>query len=266
MAQRGAMDSDLMLVGISVYDMNEYRVAESRAHLVPLAQTLADLRASSADASQYRRLLGQYPMAFVRRLFPTAGYTDKVLVGLRAKARVLLKLPSRAEDEENALVLPSGAVLQFGYSSKKVSDWDIARMVRRLALLRSENGARHAFDGPKQLAFKRMLAWARSRGDVIIVVLPVAQAYADEFLNAEVMARFEAALADAHAVAPEAMLVRLDRAPHLSSHDYFSDLVHLNGAGRQIATDVFLTHVMNAEVRSAGSTAVGWRRVGSNEE
>lgn len=38
----------------------------------------------------------------------------------------------------------------------------------------------------------------------------------------------------------QALVIRLDREPGLTSHDYFSDLVPLNSAGRRIATKAFL--------------------------
>jgi hypothetical protein len=248
-----------MLIGVSVYDLNEHHVAERRANFVPLAQTVRDLRDSNADWELSTRLLNQYLFSYARLLFPTAGYTDKTHVGLRAKARAMLRLPSAAEDRENALVLPSEAILQFGDSTTRVSNWDDARMLRRLALLRSENRGRHAFDGPKHLAFKRMLSLARSRGDIIMVVLPVTEAYAREFMTPDDSARFEEGLNDAVSVAPATRIIRLDRVPGLMSHEYFSDLVHLNAAGREIATSSFLNALDGSVDASDGDHAAALR-------
>jgi hypothetical protein len=39
---------------------------------------------------------------------------------------------------------------------------------------------------------------------------------------------------------PKALFVRLDRLAGLKSAENFTDLVHLNGAGREIATAAFL--------------------------
>ena len=239
-SQAGATNTDLMLIGVSVYDLNEYHVAERRANFVRLAQTVRDLRDSKADWELSARLLNQYLFIYARLLFPTAGYTDKTHVGLRAKARAMLRLPSAAEDRDNELVLPSKPILQFGDSKTRVSNWDDARMLRRLALLRSENRGKHAFDGPKRLAFNRMLSTARSHGDIIIVVLPVTEAYAREFLTPEETAQFEESLSEARVIAPAVRIIRLDRVPGLMAHEYFSDLVHLNAAGREIATAAFL--------------------------
>lgn len=245
-AQPVAPETNLMLIGVSVYDLNEYRVAEGRANLVPIVQTLRDLRESNSDWSLSQRLLSQYLLKYARLLFPTAAFTDKVHVGLRAKARVLLGRPAAKEDLENELVLPSKPILQFGDSTLKVSNWDDARMLRRMALLRLENEGRHAFDGPKRLAFRRMLTKAGMQGGVIVVILPVTDAYAAEFLTPDVTREFEAAVADARRLVPDAIIVRLDREPGLSSNQYFSDLVHLNSAGRRIATDAFLRQLRDS--------------------
>jgi len=242
-SQRAATNADSTIIGISVYDLNEEHLSEARARVVPLSQTISDLRHSGADWELSRRLLDQYVTACIRLAFPTAGLTDKVQVALRAKMRELVGSSLAAQDRENELVLPTRPILEFGDSTVKVSDWDEARMVRRVALLRAENHGLHRFDGPKNLAFKRMLLRAHERGAVIIVVLPVTDAYLDAFLTADVNRRFEQVLAEARHVLPEATVVRLDRVPGLTSNRDFSDLVHLNSDGRRIATDAFLDQV-----------------------
>jgi hypothetical protein len=246
-SQREATNTNLMIIGVSAYDLNEYHLAAARANIVPLTQTLRDLRVSRASWQFSRRLLSQYPMAYVRLLFPTAGNSDAVLVGVRRVARERLGLSSAAEDRANALVLPSKPVLDFGESLEKLSDWDQGKTLRRLSALRVENQGRHAFNGPKQLAFRRMLTRARQQGRVLIVVLPVASSYTREFLTPEVIRDFESALSDAHQSAPEAVVVRLDRVPALSSSEYFSDFVHLNSAGRAIATEAFIPYVADRD-------------------
>jgi hypothetical protein len=92
-----------------------------------------------------------------------------------------------------------------------------------------------------------MLTRARQQGRVLIVVLPVASSYTREFLTPEVIRDFESALSDAHQSAPEAVVVRLDRVPALSSSEYFSDFVHLNSAGRAIATEAFIPYVADRD-------------------
>jgi hypothetical protein len=248
-SQQAVTNTNLMIVGVSIYDLNEYHLSAFRASFVPLPQTVRDLWDSGAEWQFSRRVLSQYPLLYLRRLFPTAGDSDKVLVGVRTKVRERLGLDSAAEDREMALILPKNPILEFGESTARVSDWTSARVRRRVATLAAENGGQHAFDGPKRLALHRMLLRARSRGRVIIVVLPVSQAYVDEFETPDVVNRFEHALAEATALGEDAQVIRLDRVSGLSSHEYFADLVHLNSAGRRIATAAFLKQLPDRSER-----------------
>jgi len=242
-SQQVAINTALTIIGVSLYDLNEYHLSAGRAAIVPFSQTVRDLWASGADWQFARRVLNQYSLTYVRRIFPTVGDSDAVLVGLRAKVREKLALAGAAEDKETALFLPSQPVLEFGESTAKVSDWPSARLMRRLALLSAENGGRHAFNGPKELALHRMLLRARNQGRVIVVVLPVTQAYLDQFGTPDVLRRFENSIAQAQELVPDAHIIRLDRVPGMTSHEYFSDLVHLNSAGRRLATAIFLKHI-----------------------
>jgi hypothetical protein len=81
---------------------------------------------------------------------------------------------------------------------------------------------------------------------VIIVVLPVSEPYREAFLNPNDVAAFERSIQEAMAVAPEAILVRLDRLPGISDPLYFSDLVHMNSLGRKVATQAFLSEATKA--------------------
>lgn len=238
--QRLATNTDLMIIGVSIYDLNEYHLCDTRANEVPLSQTIEDLWRTHANFHFSRRLLTQYPQAYLRKLIPTAGRSDAVLVGFRRKFRETFKLPSADDDRANAEVVPDQAVLRFGESKEKVSDWSEGQTIRRVALLRSENNGSHWFDGPKNMALRRMLIRAQQQGRVIIVVLPVAPTYVQQLTTSEVLRNFENALTEAEGACPQAKVVRLDQLPTLKSDDYFGDLVHLNGAGRRIATDAFL--------------------------
>jgi hypothetical protein len=240
MSQRLATNVNLMLIGISVYDLNEYHLCNDHANIVSLAQTVQDLWHSRMSWQFSKRLLSQYPLAYLRRLFPTAGNSDAVMVGLRRKLPAKIRASAAAEDSANSMVLPKDAVMEFGGSTEKLSDWPTAKILRRLALTRSENQGLHAFDGPKQLAFRRMLQRAKECGQTIIVVLPVAPLYAHEFLTPEANRKFEECLAEAQRLFPDALIVRLDQIVALQSDEFFSDPVHMNGAGREIATTAFL--------------------------
>jgi hypothetical protein len=240
-SQSLANNTNLMIIGIDVYDLNEYHLCEGRANVVPLAQTILDLWQSSSDWQFSKRLLSQYPLSHLQKLFPTAGQSEAVLVGLRRQLPQRLRSSSAAEERANSLVLPSESVMNFGTIDAKVSDWTQSRTLWRLAQMRSENKGKHAFNGVKSLAFQRMLLRAQKQGSVIVVVLPVSPAYAREFLTPETVHGFESALDEAQHVDPQAQFVRLDKLSALNSDEYFGDLVHLNGAGKRIATDAFLS-------------------------
>lgn len=238
--QNLATNTNLMIVGVSVYDLNEYHLCDSGANIVPIVQTIRDLWHDRMNWQFSKRLLSQYPLAYLRKTFPTAGSSDAILVGLRRKLPTRLRAAAAAEERANSMVLPQQAVMDFGGSTEKLSDWPPAKTLRRLALMRSEIQGRHAFSGPKQLALRRMLQRAVERGRVIVVVLPVAPIYAHEFLKPEDDRNFESVLAAARRDFPQSLFVRLDQVAALKTDECFSDPVHLNGAGKQIATETFL--------------------------
>jgi hypothetical protein len=247
--QNLASSANLMIIGVDVFDMNEYQLCITRAHVAPLGQTIQDLWQSNSDWQFSKRLLSQYPLSYLRKLLPTAGLSEEVLVRLRRKLPRQLWLRAAAEERANTLVLPHGPVLNFGEINKKVSDLSPGRLLRQLALMRSENAGRHAFNGPKKLAFERMLLRAQQQGRVIVVVLPVAPIYVREFVTSEVARNFENVLVEAQQVCPEAQFVRLDQLPALNSNDYYIDLVHLNSAGRRIATAAFVNWLRQSSTK-----------------
>lgn len=242
-SQSLANNTNLMIIGVSVYDLNEHHLCDARGNIVPMAQTIQDLWRSRAGWQFSKRLLSQYPLTYLRKLFPTSGRSDAVLMGLRRKLGEHFELFSAAEERANSLVLPRQAVLNFGESEERVSDWSRGKILRRLALTRTEIQGMHWFGGPKKLAFLRMLQRAQQKGRVIVVVMPIAPTYAHEFLTPEVSRNFEAALTEAQRTAPAAWWVRLDQLPALNSDQYFGDFVHLNSAGRQIATEAFFDNL-----------------------
>lgn len=239
--QNLANNTNLMIIGVDVYDLNEYHLCEGRANVAPLAQTILDLWQSSTDWQFSKRLLSQYPLSYLQKLFPTAGSSEAVLVGLRRQLPERWRSFSAAEERANSLVLPREPVMNFGATNAKVSDWTPSRTLWKLAQMRSETGAKHAFNGVKRLAFERMLLRAQKQGSVIVVVLPISPVYAHEFLTPDVVHDFESALDEAQRIDPQAQFVRLDKLPALNTNEYFGDLVHLNSAGKRIATDAFLS-------------------------
>ena len=251
--QQHEQRSNATIIGVSVYDLNEMHVAEDRANIVPLSRTITDLWASDTDPALSHRLLTQYALKYVRLLFPTAGYADKVQVGLRYRIARALGLERSLGDHEGVLHERAG-VLDIEEDTMRVSDWSSARLLRRIEALKDENHGRHEFArGPKHLAFQRMLLRARRQGRVIIVVLPVSSTYTNEFIDEGAAVAFEKAIQDAAAIAPGANLVRLDRVPAISDPRYFFDLVHLNSFGRSLATKSFLTELSKGESLAAAS-------------
>lgn len=240
MSQPLATNVNLMIIGVSMYDLNEYHLADARANVVPLGQTVADLWYSGMNWHDSKRVLSQYPLAYLRQLFPTAGDSDFVLVGLRRKLPSSFRAAAAAEDRANSMVLPKQAVMDYGRSTEKLSDWPEAKRLRRLASMRSEAQGLHLFEGPKHLALLRMLRREQAYGGTIVVVLPVAPLYLDAFVTPQAGANFENALAEVRSAFPDAQFIRLDRVPELQSDACFSDPVHLNGDGRDIATAAFL--------------------------
>lgn len=254
MSQPLAANANMMIIGVSLFDMNEYRQADSRANFVPLSQTVLDLWSSQPGPGVSKRLLEQYGLALVRTVFPSAGSSDAVLVGLRRLGRRLLALSTAAEDDANALVVPKGPILEFGEYRDRITDWSAGRTLRRLSLLRSESGGRHGFVGPKQLALRRMLRRAGESGCSIVVVLPVAPAYLKEFATPRVVGEFEEALRQATDGAQRVDVLRLDRDPGLNADDVFADLVHLNSDGRARATQAFLAYLRDRRSMPAGGS------------
>ena len=92
-------------VVVSPPDLNEWFLCDFRAEIVPLAQTVRDLRQSNADWALSKKILRQYPVMFARKLFPTVGRSDGVMVGIRSK---LQKMFSRSPGSDE------GEMVKFG--------------------------------------------------------------------------------------------------------------------------------------------------------
>jgi hypothetical protein len=224
------------IVVVSAYDLNEYWLCDFRADVVPLTRSAKDLWQSRADWAFWKRILSQYPMGWVRKLFPTVGRSDGVMTGIRDKVRRLVLNPSGGGGTEGTKFgATAGSELE-----EKVSDWSAARIQRRLVVLRTRCQGRHTFNGPKYLALERLLQGAEKRGEVSLVVMPVSPFYKNEFLSPNVMRDFEKALCGIGQHCGQTRLVRLDLLPDLETNDLFYDFVHLNLHGRRSATAAFL--------------------------
>ena len=255
--QKQRPQSNVTIIGVSVYDLNEMHLADARANVVPFSRTIDDLSSSHVDSALSHRILTQYPLKYVRLVLPTAGNADKVLVGLRSKLAGLSGRQGGVAGREGVALQPPPPILDAGESTSAVSEWSPAYLIRRLAVLRAEDRGHHEFlNGPKNRALHRMLSQARNQGRVILVVLPVSRPYLEELLDERANAAFEEAIRQAMAIVPEATVVRLDHVPNISDPAYFADLVHMNSLGRGLATQAFLkevTHTAAPRTRDANS-------------
>jgi len=230
---------------ISPYDMNENIICDFHAEVTPWIQTVTDLWVSKSAWPHVKRALSQYPLKYIRKLFPTVGRSDGVMVGLREKARESLGRWISIKAQAVPTVGPADPDKISPEKKEKLSEWSEARLLRRLSSMKAACQGKQSFDGPKKLALKRMLLKAEGRGAAILVVLPVSPAYSKEFLTPEATQRFEQSLRDIQSSLPEVRVIRLDHLCKLDSDEYFWDLVHMNANGQNIATDVFLNEVRN---------------------
>ena len=241
--QSRAGQANLTFLVVSPYDLNEYLLSDFRAEVVPLTQTIKDLWQSRADWPFCKRLLSFYALTCLRTLFPTVGRAEGVMVGVREKVKGLVGSVYHMESEAG----PTLSLNQTGSAkeskTEKISNWSEGRMVRRIAAMRGDFQGRHTFNGPKNMAFLRMLRQAQEQGRTVVVVLPVSPVYSKEFLTPDVTREFEESLAEVQHRAPQARWVRLDQVGKLNSNDYFWDLVHMNVYGQQIATKAFLAEL-----------------------
>jgi hypothetical protein len=241
--QGRASDARLTFIVVSAYDLNEQFLCDFRAGVVPLNQSIKDLWQSGADWPFMKRVMSQYPMEYLRLLFPTLGRSDGVMVGLREKLGELLQPWIKIDYEAGPTVGSGPDATNEEVKTGKITEWSKARMLRRLTLMRSACQGKHTFDGPKKLALLRMLQRAHQQGRVVVAVLPVSPIYSGEFLTPEVSRQFEESLAELQRRVPEANWVHLEQLPALNSNQYFWDLVHMNADGQRIATEAFLSKI-----------------------
>jgi len=81
--QNLARTRNLMIIGIDLYDLNEYHLCEGRASAVPLAQPFWDLWGKAHRLAIFEAIVESISAGYLQKLFPTAGSSEAVLVGLR---------------------------------------------------------------------------------------------------------------------------------------------------------------------------------------
>jgi len=230
----------LTILVIPPYDMNEYLLSDFRAQVVPVGQTIKDLLQSHVEWAFWKRVLSMYPQNYVRTLFPSVGRSFGVIGGVREKFEIYAKTFVSLETESSPRLSFNQTVSSPEYKKVKISDWSPSKMIRRLVSMRSACQDIHAYNGPKKLAFFRMLQRAEEQSTAIVVVLPVSPAYSKEFITSEVRRDFERLVIEAQRNFPQVRWIRLDQLNELDSNEYFWDLVHMNVSGQKIATNVFL--------------------------
>jgi hypothetical protein len=241
--QNRAPNAQVSFIGVSAYDLNEEYLCDFRSQIVPLRRAVSDLVKTRASWEFSKRVLSQYPLKYIRILFPTAGRSQGVMGGLKEEVGKHLRgwAPADSEMGPTAPTFDNGVV--DPRKKEKISAWQQGRLLQRLAKMKTACFGRHSFEGPKKLALLRILNQAQQQGRVFVVVLPVSPAYQKEFLTRETARAFETSLASLQKAVPQVTWVRLDQVPELNSDDNFWDVVHMNVFGQQIATDAFLRKV-----------------------
>jgi hypothetical protein len=233
---RNLPNAEISVLSLSLYDLNEQVISDFRAELVPLRVMLQDLRKSRMDWAFTKRALSQYPLRYLRVLYPTAGRSLGVLVGLRARLRELIGPLSIGAEEGQVLGLGAGVPQN---AEERVSEWPQARLLRNVSNMRKASHNRHVFGGPKYLAFARMVKHSEMHRKLVLLVMPVSPAYREALVDAQSTRRFEETVARLGAQAPDALLVRLDQLERLNTNSLYFDLTHLNTWGQAIATHEF---------------------------
>ena len=225
---------------VSAYDMDEANVSDFRAALVPLGDTIESLREIHAGWAYSKRTVSQYPMTWLRILFPTLGRSRGVMGRIHEKIHALLHHTTGSGETEAGPVLDvSKEKVADGYRLQRIEDWSKSEMMGKVAAMQASFQGSGAFDGQKFQAFLRMLQYGCQKGPTIVVVMPVSASYSKAFISPDLEAQFETAMSDAQRRYPQVKWLRLDQASGLSSDENFCDLVHMNVYGRHAATEKF---------------------------
>jgi len=225
-------NATVSILVISTFDMDESYFSDFRAAMVPMGRTIQDLMESHSEWSFTKRTLSQYPEHWIKAIFPTACSSMGVMVGFRAKLAELHSGHGNAGDSDKAVLNGTNTI----FPTARISDWDQGRFLRNSSGLIASAQGGHFFHGPKHNSLRRVLAKARDRGAVFVVVMPVSSSYQRLVINKRAAADFEASLANLARDFPDTKWVRLDQVKGLTDDNYFWDLMHLNVYGREIAT------------------------------
>jgi hypothetical protein len=103
--QKQVPEARTTFIVVSAYDLDEAMICDFRADLVPLRHTIETLRTIHADWKYSKRALSQYPMTWLRTLFPTLGRSRGLMEKLRENVAELIKPSSRTSETLAAVFL-----------------------------------------------------------------------------------------------------------------------------------------------------------------
>jgi hypothetical protein len=231
-------------LGVGASDLNENYVSDFRSEIVPLRAALRGLWEARSQWSFARTVVSQYPLSYLRKLFPTAGRSTTIMVGAREVLRSLRPTKQANEPSERAVVASENNGHQ-----ENITSWPEDRLLRNIGGQRASAGGTYSFNGPKRDALFRFMKRGDDLGKMIVLVMPLSPAYQKEFLTESVQLQFNAVLAEAAKKTPDALWIRLDAVPELNSNENFWDLVHLNAPGQALASKLVLEQLAAAGIR-----------------
>jgi hypothetical protein len=240
------------VVGVSMYDMNELVLADRRPELVPLRRATADLLEMNADWVFTKRILSQYLLHAVARVFPVAGKSDLVMVGLRNAARAAaaapwtLPMPAAGGGPDSTVTETIVFDPRMIPEAERTLDaWPTDLRLRTIANYRAAGRDRHAFFGPKWLALRRLTRVALQRGTAIVILFPVSPLYTREFVDTASRTAFEREIEALAEEFPAGVVLRMDREHALQSDAAFRDPVHLGPEGRRHVTEAVAARLLH---------------------
>ena len=242
--QKDSRSAQYTFLGLSTFDLNENSVSDYRADVVPFRNEVAALWSAGWDWHYSKKVLAQYPLKYFRLLYPTAGRSIPVMVGIREQFRTWRRPSNQPDLSERAIL--SGNI---NTHLESISAWPRARLLRNFASIRANDGGKLEFEGFKRDSLFHFLLRGAQQGKMIVLVLPTSAAYKAEFVTEDVERRYEHLLMEAQSRVPEAIWIRLDRLPELQRDDHYWDLVHLNAPGQAIATKALLTQLAAVGIR-----------------
>jgi hypothetical protein len=249
--QKKVPEARTTYIVVSAYDMDEANVSDFRAALVPLGDTIESLRETHADWAYSKRAVSQYPMTWLRILFPTLGRSRGVMGMIHEKIHSLVHhTPSPTETVSGPILDVGKEKVADNYRLQRIEDWSKSEMLGKVAAMRAGFQGSDAYDGQKYQAFLRMLQYGCEKGPTIVVVMPVSVSYSKEFVSPDQETQFENAMSDAQQRYPQVKWLRLDQSSGLDSDENFCDLVHMNVYGRRTATEKFQAWLKQAPPQS----------------